>query len=215
MNKLTRERLAAIEAYVADKDAKNGLDFAEASTAAGHLSASSLHRSQRQTPAKLAEIHGKFIERGRQHGDRSRRSMCEPRATTEKLDTSLTTSSSEEGAWAALEEKFREEPAGRTAGKDRAREVAQIDAMVAQIGTDPKAFSVKDIEGKDLSLEALKGKVVLLDFWATWCGPCVQELPNVIAAYKKYHSKGFEIVGISLDDEDKTSLDKFLAGTRT
>jgi len=52
--------------------------------------------------------------------------------------------------------------------------------------------------------------VVLVDFWATWCGPCVGELPNVLAAYKKYHDKGFEIVGISLD-EDQGKLEGFTA----
>ncbi len=79
-----------------------------------------------------------------------------------------------------------------------------------ELGEAPKPIEVTGFDGKPISLEKLKGKVVLIDFWATWCGPCVAELPNVIATYKKYRDQGFEVVGISLDD-DEGKLKDFLA----
>jgi thiol-disulfide isomerase/thioredoxin len=63
--------------------------------------------------------------------------------------------------------------------------------------------------GKAFDQKSLAGKVVLVDFWATWCGPCVAEIPNVLEQYEKYHDKGFEVVGVSLD-EDREALEKFV-----
>ena len=70
-------------------------------------------------------------------------------------------------------------------------------------------FDEKDMQGNPLSVAKFKGKIVLVDFWATWCGPCVGELPNVLKTYQKYHDKGFEIIGISLDQK-KEDLEAFL-----
>lgn len=67
----------------------------------------------------------------------------------------------------------------------------------------------KVLTGGELDWASYRGKVVLVDFWATWCGPCVAELPNVKENYKKYHDKGFDVVGISLD-QARDKLDKFI-----
>jgi peroxiredoxin len=65
------------------------------------------------------------------------------------------------------------------------------------------------LDGREFDLQSLRGKVVLVDFWATWCGPCVRELPNVRKAYDRYHKKGFEVVGVSLDNS-RDSLAQFV-----
>jgi thiol-disulfide isomerase/thioredoxin len=81
--------------------------------------------------------------------------------------------------------------------------------MIKDLSKKPLELKFTTVDGKDFDMAKLRGKVVLVDFWATWCGPCRMELPNVIGTYKKLHDKGFEIVGISLD-RDKNALLQFI-----
>jgi len=65
-------------------------------------------------------------------------------------------------------------------------------------------LSLPDMNGNRLRLSDLRGKIVLIDFWASWCGPCRHNNPNLVRLYKKYHDKGVEIYGISLDDNTRS-----------
>ena len=99
------------------------------------------------------------------------------------------------------------------AAKLEKQEAAEAAAKAIQdslvVGGKFPDFNVTDVAGQPLSIASHKGKVVLIDFWATWCGPCRIELPNVIATYQKYHAQGFDIIGVSLD-EDKAQLLSFI-----
>lgn len=75
------------------------------------------------------------------------------------------------------------------------------------LAKEPLDLAFTAADGRAVDLAQLRGKVVLIDFWATWCGPCIAELPNVKKVYADYHDKGFEIVGITLENAKLTSRD--------
>ena len=72
-------------------------------------------------------------------------------------------------------------------------------------------FELKDVNGKAVHLSDYKGKVVLVDFWATWCGPCGIEIPWFVEFQRKYKDRGFEVVGISMDDDGWKAITPFVA----
>jgi thiol-disulfide isomerase/thioredoxin len=102
---------------------------------------------------------------------------------------------------------FKEVAAG--APDERMKKVAEVELKKMDQLNKPIALAYKAVDGRDVDVSKMKGKVVLVDFWATWCGPCVAELPNVKKAYADLHDKGFEIVGVSFD-QDCDALKKFV-----
>jgi peroxiredoxin len=75
--------------------------------------------------------------------------------------------------------------------------------MAVRIGADAPPFQSPDTAGKMISLKDFRGKYVLLDFWASWCGPCREENPNVVKTYERFKDKNFTVLGISLDKSEK------------
>ncbi len=81
-----------------------------------------------------------------------------------------------------------------------------VEGKQTEIGQIAPDFTLNTPEGEPLSLSSLRGKYVLIDFWASWCGPCRRENPNVVKVYEKYGGKDFEILGVSLDEKEASWL---------
>ena len=84
-------------------------------------------------------------------------------------------------------------------------------AMSSNEGKPAPSLQLKDLDGKEVALSDLKGKVVFVNFWATWCGPCQDEIPTLIDLQNQYASKGFTVVGIAMDEEGKSVVAPFVA----
>ncbi|MGB6191315.1 MAG: TlpA disulfide reductase family protein [Terracidiphilus sp.] len=107
----------------------------------------------------------------------------------------------------------------QAAEKRAAMAAAKVELLPAAAGDIPgaasplvdkpaPAFTLEDLSGKKISLESFKGKAVLINFWATWCGPCKLETPWLVQLRDQYAAKGFEVIGISTEGEDLSTGDK-------
>lgn len=75
--------------------------------------------------------------------------------------------------------------------------IAQADTISAH---EPFALKFISLDGNEINIKSLRGKIVLIDCWATWCSPCLKEIPRIKKLYERYHEFGFEVIGISMDD---------------
>jgi thiol-disulfide isomerase/thioredoxin len=91
---------------------------------------------------------------------------------------------------------------------------AAMKPAVLKAGGPAPDFSLKDLNGRDERLADYKGKVVLVNFWATWCDPCREEIPWLIEMQEKYGAKGFTVLGIAMDEEGKPVVAPFVAKER-
>ena len=106
---------------------------------------------------------------------------------------------------------------GLTIYADRATRVSGAGAKPAEsrmAGKPEPELKLKDLSGKDVALADFKGKVVFVNFWATWCDPCRVEIPWLIAMQNKYGDKGFTVLGIAMDEEGKSVVAPFLEKER-
>jgi len=87
-------------------------------------------------------------------------------------------------------------------------------AAKAVEGAAAPDFTVKDLDGKDVSLSSLKGSVVLVNFWATWCPPCKEEIPSMIRLNQAMAGKAFRMLAISIDEDGKEAVENFFKGSK-
>lgn len=105
------------------------------------------------------------------------------------------------------------EACGKTCDMEKCPGAATADVGL-DVGQTPPPFTLKDITGKDVSLSDFEGKVVVLDLWATWCGPCRQEIPLLVTLYEEFKDRGLVVIGVGLDEGGAEALAPFAEANR-
>ena len=111
----------------------------------------------------------------------------------------------------AAAEKLKAEPLAQFANLLSTQVEANARTTAITVGSMAPEIALPDADGKIISLTSLRGKYILVDFWASWCGPCRGENPNVVVAYEKYKKKNFTVLGVSLDDDKDSWLEAIKA----
>ncbi len=124
-----------------------------------------------------------------------------------KLELSVARKFTDPARYVALLQQFAVDPLPAVAQNASAQLAVQT--RLEDLKTKPIELRFTALDGSAVDLAKLRGKVVLIDFWATWCPDCIAEEPGLVELYQKYHDQGFEIVGVSLD-EDKAKLLAFI-----
>jgi thiol-disulfide isomerase/thioredoxin len=97
----------------------------------------------------------------------------------------------------------------------KAAELARVKIRFFELAKQPLELKFKAIDGRDVDVAAYHGRIVIINFWATWCKPCIDEIPTLRRLYEKYHDRGLEVIGISLDrTDDREKLREVVVGER-
>ncbi|MBI5044108.1 MAG: TlpA family protein disulfide reductase [Nitrospirae bacterium] len=96
------------------------------------------------------------------------------------------------------------------AERNSQKDVRLVAANIPEVSRPAPDFALKDTSGKKISLSSYKGRVIMINFWATWCPPCRQEMPSMEALFKEYNKRGFEVLAISSDSQGEKIVKPFM-----